>query len=79
MSAASYDLNDPFDFRSLDRYRSQDGSSEDIADKNPANWMIVADLLLRQRNQLVGGWQKCGHPKNTKIEENKLNLRIKRN
>ena len=47
MSAASYDLNDPFDFRSLDRYRSQDGSSEDIADKNPANWMIVADLLLR--------------------------------
>ena len=47
MSAASYDLNDPFDFRSLDRYLSQDGSSEDIADKNPANWMIVADLLLR--------------------------------
>ena len=40
--------------------------------------MIVADLLLRWRNQSAGR-QKYGHPKKTKIEENRLNLRIKRN
>ena len=48
MSAASYDLNDPFDFRSLDRYRSEDGSSEDLYNRwqksselNDSSWSIV--------------------------------------
>ena len=55
------------------------GSGGTIADKNPANWMIVAINYYNSETSFsksVGGGQKYGHPKNTKIEENKLNLRI---
>ena len=42
--------------------------------------MIVAIYYYNSEiSYSVRGEQKYGHPKNTKTEENKLNLRIKRN